>query len=94
MIPSATVSFERRRDTLIAVTSLNTVSSVMNLTLPRPISTWTGSSPRRPLFYTPSHLSRPQDFKSIISTDFCFIFIFKMCTTQFSQSIVSCTKNI
>ena len=37
----------------------------------------TDSSPRRPLFYTPSHLSELQSFKSIISTHLPFIFIFK-----------------
>ena len=29
-----------------------------------------------PFFYTPSHLSRLQSCKSIISTDFAFIFVF------------------
>ena len=37
----------------------------------------TGSSPRRPLFYMPSHLSELKICKSMISTNFDFIFIFK-----------------
>ena len=35
-----------------------------------------GPAQDAPLFYTPSHLSRLQIWKSIISTDFAFIFIF------------------
>ena len=38
---------------------------------------WTGSIPRLPFFYTPPHLSELKSCKSIISTDFPFIFIFK-----------------
>ena len=36
-------------------------------------------------FYTPSNLSELQSCKSIISTNFPFIFIFKYCTTQLSH---------
>ena len=45
------------------------------------IVTW--SSPRRHLFYTPSHLSELQSFKSIIPTNISGIFIFKQYTTFF-----------
>ena len=36
-----------------------------------------------PFFYTPSHLSELQSFKSIISTNISSVFIFKYCTTFF-----------
>ena len=49
---------------------------------------WTCSSPRRPLFYTRSHLSALQNCATFLSTNFQFIFIFKKCTTQFSHWIV------
>ena len=38
---------------------------------------WQGPAQNAPFFYTPSHLSELQSFKSIISTIFPFIFIFK-----------------
>ena len=40
-----------------------------------------GPSQESPFFYMPSHLSELKSFKSIISTHFPFIFIFKQCTT-------------
>ena len=42
-----------------------------------------------PFFYTPYHFSELKSFKSLISTHFLFIFIFKYCMTQFSHWIVS-----
>ena len=53
-----------------------------------------GPAQEFPFFYTPSYLSELQSCKSIISTDFSFIFIFKSSTTQCSHWIVSCTKKI
>ena len=53
----------------------------------------TCSSPRRPLFYTRSHLSALQNCALIFSTNFQFIFTLKQCTTQFIHLILLCTKN-
>ena len=41
-----------------------------------------------PFFYTRYHLSEIPRWKSIISTYFLFVFIFKWCTTHFSRWIV------
>ena len=46
---------------------------------------WRGPAQDVPFFYTPSHLSELQSCKSIISTGFPYIFIFKYCTTQFNR---------
>ena len=48
-----------------------------------------GPAQEVPFLYTPSHLSELQSFKSIISTHFPLILIFKQCKTQFSHWIVS-----
>ena len=48
-----------------------------------------GTTQDDPFFYTPSHLSELKRCKSIISTDFRFVFIFKQYTTFFSHLIVS-----
>ena len=47
-----------------------------------------------PFSYTSSYLSGLQSCKSIIPTEYPFILIFKLWTTQFIHWIVSCTKNI
>ena len=52
----------------------------------------TGSRPRRHHFYTHSNLSKLKSCKSIISTYFSLIFIFKWCMEQFSLWIVSWAK--
>ena len=47
-----------------------------------------------PFFYTTFHLSELKSCKSIISTNFTFIFVIKWWTKQLSHWIVSCTKSI
>ena len=49
---------------------------------------WQGLSQYVSLFYTKSNSSEIQNYKSIISTDFSFIFIFKQRTEEFSLLIL------
>ena len=74
--------------------TLDNITGALILNSSKKYKLWTCSSPRRPLFYTRSHLSALQNCALLFSTNFKFIFTFKNCTTQFSHWIVLCTKNI